>query len=716
MRRLIQTFAMLLTLCSAHSAAGQQSETILRAGEHSDFTRLVLTLPDQVSWRLVPQAEFVDLIIDDASVSIDVSRTFDRIPRTRLKEVEAMPTGVRLYLGCDCPLRVVEGFASQIIVDIVTPLPGADDPGILPRPKPRPSLTAQIAKDDRVAARAGVALAQALRAPGMAEVAPGFGIRAEDQLAARQAPPAPIPDPEVEIQAQRLLQGLTKSLSGAVSRGVLSPDPDFRTDTASTVVLPDSAAAHLRVAPGPNAPARTLLPERCDQTPSTLLDAWTSPTEGGLFGTGWASLYDPLDRVDPAQAQSLAAAFLSAGFGAEARAILGLLPASGARTQLGNLSYIIDLQPPPNPEVLLKVATCSDADTLWAFLANPQETLAQPDAEARLVRAVQALSAPMRAHLGPNIVQQLVRNNAAEAATLVQATLQRTAPTPGEGIENARPALLSADPEAIADLDTAAWHTLSDAEFLLMLEHANAQALPLPADGLTAAMNRQFALRRSDEGRAFATATARALAYGGMFPEAFEIAISSEADLSADTRAPLLDHLYSRLASAANDTDFVTNVFTHSPWEHDLISAPTRSELAERLKALGFDREALALTDPVAMPGPTQDVADPTAAPPRAESTNPRPSAPDGAAPPVEMAATSAAPPETEAQDALGAALQDPATAAENSVRETETLSSETPPSPAQADSGLLAQGRTELRQSAELRAQLAAILGEPNE
>lgn len=715
MRRLIQTFAMLFGLCSAHSALGQQGETILRAGEHSDFTRLVLTLPDQVSWRLAPQAEYVDIIIDDASVSIDVSRTFDRIPRTRLKEVEAMPTGVRLYLGCDCPLRVVEGFASQIIVDIVTPLPGADDSGILPRPKPRPNVTAQIAqpaKDDRVAARAGVALAQALRAPGMAEVAPGFGIRAEDQLAARQSPAAPIPGPEMEIQAQRLLQGLTKSLSGAVSRGVLSPDPDFGTDTASTVELPDSAAAHLRVAPGPNAPARTLLPESCDQAPSTLLGAWTSTTEGGLFGTGWASLYDPLDRIDPAQAQSLAVAFLSAGFGAEARAILGLLPASGARTQLENLSYIIDLQPPPNPEVLLKVATCSDADTLWAFLANPQETLARPDAEARLVRAVQALSAPMRAHLGPNIVQQLVRNSAAEAATLVQATLQRTAPTPGEGIENARPALLSADPEAIADLDTAAWHTLSDAEFLLMLEHANAQALPLPADGLTAAMNRQFALRRSDEGRAFATATARALAYGGMFAEAFEIAISSEADLSADTRAPLLDDLYAQLVSAASDTDFVTTVFTHSPWEQDLISAPTRSALAERLKALGFDREALALTEPVAMP----EVAAPIAAPSRAESTNPRPSAPDGAAPPVEMAATSAAPPETEAQDALGAALQDPATAAENSALETETLSSETPPSPAQAESGLLAQGRTELRQSAELRAQLAAILGEPNE
>lgn len=711
MHRLFGTLITLLFVTGAIPASAQETNLVLRAGEHTDFTRLVLSLPEEVSWRLEPQEAYVDLIIDDASISIDVSRTFERIPRTRLRDIDAMPTGVRLFLGCPCPLRIVDGFASQIIVDIVSPGLGTQttDPPLRPRPRPNKQFVTAGAKiqptAESIATRAGLTLARALRSAGESEPEIGGGMLTGDPLLNLESTIDNGREAASQTQAQGLLQGLVRSISGAVSQGILSADPEFNGPVAPAASIPASAATHLRFETAPGRGVDDDVPQECAQALSARISDWSSPPPGAMQRDIWAMLYDALDRIDQDQAFQLTSDLLRAGLGAEARAVLGLLPEAELVNHLRALSYIMDLEQPPQHDGLVQFADCSDADTLWAFLADPEATLARSDTEPRIVRAVQSLSKALRTHLGPTIVQNLIRHEATETAGLVQASLRRTAPLTDYTVAKATPQLLSADPATVADLDADEWKDLDEAEFLMMLEHANARELGLPADALAEAITRQFALRRSALGRSFATATARALAQNDMFDQAFEIAMSPEADLDEETLAPLLDVLYARLATEADDTVFVTTVFKRRAWAQDLISAAIQTQLATRLNTLGFEREAQTLVFKAASAKRSDGVGIGPAQP-RADDT-------------LNAAQTQNAVPMRDAEAAgstdetLDASATERGSVAEPLMPQTMLPGTDPDVGSAIAENGLLAQGRSELRQSAELRAQLFDLLGD---
>lgn len=124
MRVLIAVFAIWL----ANPAA---AETILvRSGEHSDFSRLVLKPAGKPKWVLGRSATGYELRLDDAAIGFDVTRVFDLIPRTRITGVTAEKAGAPLVLA------VVEGMhavafttgTGAIVIDVSTGPPPADSP------------------------------------------------------------------------------------------------------------------------------------------------------------------------------------------------------------------------------------------------------------------------------------------------------------------------------------------------------------------------------------------------------------------------------------------------------------------------------------------------------------------------------------------------------------------------------------------------------------
>lgn len=731
-------------------ARAQDVNAVLRAGEHRDFTRLVLSLPETVSWRLSKSASYLDLIVDDDSVVFDLSRAFDRIPRTRLRAVEQNSSGLRFHLGCECTIRRVNGIAGQVVFDLVTPsdkpveTPFQAIPSATPSPRPRPNLaetTTPFAQEKSLAQRAGARLAQLLREENVEVGTDRFILsNVPFPVAEPELQTANLEDEEIKSTkaAQSLTDTLTIAISGAVSRNLLSAEPRFsRQDQTATPLIAESAASHVRSQPSRWKPQSALAENSCTEAVTYQIPDWSSPPKNILHEQDWAALYDPLDRIDPQMAHLLGINLLRLGFGAEARALFAMAPATDATDSLRAVSYLLDQEPAPNPDMLLRFAHCSDLDALWAFLSAPARSLGMEDTSHSIVRAIQALPHAMRARLGPSVVQHLLRNDDLETAGLVQAAIARTHSDGGTSRVSASPELLRALPAQMETLDANSAMELTDNELLLLLENAEAREVAVPMDLLEHTVDRQFALRRGPMGRTMAQAAARGLARALQFEAAFDLATGRESDLSDAMRQALLSDLYLRLIEDADDTAFVTTIFTYMPNSNGGLAPDVLEKLSARLTALGFASEASALraehadtpvTD-LANPAPT-DIAGQT---PTARDTvmsleeplgSQRASTPilqsDTAQPERSQTAQAATVPETarissvednlaiSAVDASGQTAPVSPTSGPDSTAFNQDSSAV--PRNTQND-GLLSQGRSSLRDAEALRAQLNTLL-----
>lgn len=610
MRAILSALCCLLLLAPAIGRA-QDITTVVRAGEHADFTRLVLSLPDDTAWRLVERDGAVDLIVTDRAVTFDLSQTFARIPRTRLRAVEAVPFGIRLELACPCPVRRVDGIAGQVVLDIVSPpVMDAPDPVVTPpaRPLARPATDPLAAP----AQRAGAALARLMRG-----LPPEAGDTDTPLLGAAfpraAAPPVASAQPQDRAQAETIADmlgtTLAETIAGAVSENLLSPNGQFRPPTDGPArALAGSDLPHILSLQPDRRDTLPTIAQTCQGAVSRHLPDWTNQPDLWTITTDWSGLFDALDQLDPDRAKIKLDNLLRLGFGAEARQLLALMPGAAGHDILQQLSFVIDLEPPSNPDLLLQYAECSDMDALWAYLAAPAPGPMPDGTENRVVRATQTLSTHLRKHLGPAVIHQMLRHGANDMAKLVQASLDRA---PGVTARNVEPdLLLGLDPDRLATLSSAEVQDLSDEDVLMLLETAQTRDLAVSQALLDLAMNRQFAHRRSDIGRRLAELTAVALAASGQYESAFTMALGPDAGLAPEVRHRVLAALFDILVTTAGDTDFVVQMFDQAPWSSDDLPQDLRLALALRLEGLGFGPEARQLRQQPARPQATaQDTA-----------------------------------------------------------------------------------------------------------
>lgn len=128
-------FAIAFILLSSMASA---TTLPVQGGEHADFTRLVVPLPDGADWDLQVMGQQAILRIDGAD--FDTSRTFDKIPRDRLESTAVTEGSLTLGLACDCVLRrsIVD---RHLVIDIsntrhtaVLPILFETEPKTLPVP------------------------------------------------------------------------------------------------------------------------------------------------------------------------------------------------------------------------------------------------------------------------------------------------------------------------------------------------------------------------------------------------------------------------------------------------------------------------------------------------------------------------------------------------------------------------------------------------------
>ncbi|MFW8633957.1 hypothetical protein [Cribrihabitans pelagius] len=111
-----------LAIAAALAAAGSaRAQTIVaRSGEHGDFSRLVMRLPDGADWSLTQSGRTATLNLDAPAAVFDTSRVFNLIPRTRLQALDQAAPGqpLRLQLGCACDVETFVQRDGYLVIDI----------------------------------------------------------------------------------------------------------------------------------------------------------------------------------------------------------------------------------------------------------------------------------------------------------------------------------------------------------------------------------------------------------------------------------------------------------------------------------------------------------------------------------------------------------------------------------------------------------------------
>ncbi|ASP19769.1 hypothetical protein ANTHELSMS3_01053 [Antarctobacter heliothermus] len=435
-------FWLLILLLPTVTAA--QTVTV-RSGEHGEFTRLVLDVPDGTDWELIPDQEAarVTLSLGSGPYEFDTSTVFNRIGTERIAGLtpSADGRGLDIGLSCQCGAEAFVLRGTMLVIDIAPSDPLAqiassravwresettdpvrspllrefaqirfgDAPQIGPQSEDArrlPYFADSVAEDlvssilnsrdggpsasrdlgNQLAADLAVAATQGLLDPAIRS--PAAPIQVED----RQPDPV-IPD-ELSIDPGTLARRLAVGLSGldhqALQNGRISVGGEVCVHDRDLAIGSWSQA---------------------DDDPNVIL----AERRGKVFGE--------FDRIGSKFLRQYATSLLYYGFGAEARSALSLQPEMQAPTLVA-LSYVVDGEPDPTG-LFDGLAGCDGAAALWSVLSLPPSPDAPKISAAAILRNFETLPKHLRSHLGPKLVDHLSRSGYSDVAKDVLRRLQR---------------------------------------------------------------------------------------------------------------------------------------------------------------------------------------------------------------------------------------------------------------------------------------------------
>jgi hypothetical protein len=570
--------ALILLLAGLGSAQAQTAR--VASGEHDSFTRLVIELPAALDWtvgRLPLGYGFATVTSDQPAY--DVSRVWDRIPRTRLQSLRVDPaTGVlQLTLACDCHVFPFEYRPGMIVLDIKDGPPPAGS-----------SFEAAFS----TASTAEIALA------GAAD------LKARDSydwLADRtEGLPATPPDVALDLPTGSVsLDPLRDELLAQISRGAADgiidmelPGKPVEHESGewgelpwTTIHLGEGSGVEVRPGGGDTTVASGAV---CIPDAELDLAAWGKDMPSAdLLSEARSTLFGEFDRIEPDAAIRAVQIHLYLGFGAEARLYADLLQGSAPESLpfYVSMSHLVDGETDPDTP-FATMQTCDGAAALWAALAL-EELAAEVNTDA-VLRGFLALPPHLRRHLGGLLADKFLAVDEVEAARVIRNAIERTPDSePAEiALLDARAELHGGDlPAAQAHAENAAMAGGDDAETLITLVEAHFRdGTPLdPEVALTLRTLLREASGRLDE-PALQRALVLALALSGGIESAFEAAEGS--DLAARD-------LWQILPVRAEDDAFLSHAVLSDAAVVPAVDPASADRIAARLVQLGFPDAAL---------------------------------------------------------------------------------------------------------------------------
>lgn len=573
---MIRLAALIIALASPVMA----ETALVYSGEHAAFTRLVVELPETGDWTVgrTPMG-YAFVTSATAQPAYDLSRVWDRIPRSRLQALRANPENgaLELTLACACHVFPFEYRPGIVVLDI------KDGP-----------------------APAGSSFEAAFAGPSGSVSAPFTLARpgGYDWLDATRPDPAapaalPLPLATGPISLDPLRDELLEQISRGATQGVVDmvlpgPPPDVPASTSENLPWSRIRIGEMpgvRIGEEGGAKGMTASGGACIDAAFVDLPAWGGDRPAHeLLIEARTGLFGEFDRVETEAVMQSIRLHLFLGFGAEAAQTTTLL--EGGEMSEDLLAYLsmarlIDGETDPGTP-FASMLGCDTAAALWAALSHDRLPAGPEVNVDAIVRSFVALPPHQRRSLGPGLAEKLLRRGDADAARIIRDAIQRSPDSSVAEVAllDAKAALQAERNEAArGHAQTSVAEGVKTAEGLLALVEAHFRdGEPLSPD--VAVALRAFQREAGNGGAALALqrGLVLALALSDQTPAAFALAKETGLDAS---------DLWQVAQQRATDDDFLR----HAVLGPDQQPPPARPDVAvsvaTRLASLGFPDAAL---------------------------------------------------------------------------------------------------------------------------
>ncbi|MFS4581689.1 hypothetical protein [Phaeobacter sp. C3_T13_0] len=327
-----------------------------------------------------------------------------------------------------------------------------------------------------------------------------------------------------------------------------------------------------------------------------------------------ADLVREFDDIDPAAVLRLAKAYLFFGFGAEAQAILRMMPSGAAEHDnaiaLTAMGAVLDGQKLEINHIFSGQHVCDSEVALWAALADGViKKNAKTDA---IQQAFAKLPAHLRIQVGPRISTLFAKAGDPHLAGAALRSVDRTGveKIPEINLAEAEIAKLEGDVETVAQelTEEVAERTENAPRALIeLIDLSFTERSALSPDVPDLAASYEVENRDSQLGVDLRRAVVAALALTGQFHDSFtELDLLSRRDgLAARTGA--IEPLLTLLTERADDVTFLQYALVIAANGTPAEVAPVADIIAQRLLDLGFAQQAQSVLKKLAMePGNTK--------------------------------------------------------------------------------------------------------------
>lgn len=546
---------LILSILIAYSALAKTAT--MRSGEHEAFTRLVIMFSETPKWSIDQTDEQVLVHLSDAPWKFDLTRAFNRIPQSRVKDIR--PLGDLSGIQIDTVGNViVSSFAvgsEGVAIDISNAPPPAEH-------APPPTMASNLP----------------ILPPTLdkASVSPFASI-----------------DPRVSQAEQQLLLQLGRAAAqGAIRQTDLKPQT-FRT-------LPNSPFGINTYTVMDDVPGALSMPSvapSCAPDEDFDVASWVEDIPfPAQLSRARSSLFKELDQPNLIDVNQLAKTYLGFGMTTEARNVLQAFaqPSTPQIQTLRAMADILDNRPTLDAAHFAQMTGCNGLVALWAVMA--QSTLSH-DNDVNIPAVLSnysALPAALRDALQQPLIDRMLSIDARDAASAVKNALARgnEQNTNNADLSKARLALFSGATELAAQ---------SSAPLATGSDMTAVYALALQIKALVAqnqAVPRTVTLNAADLARSLGTShdaylmrQAHAVGLGsvGEFNAAFDILdhwpTETEPNLRRQSEATLLD----QLSHVPDDMLFLTTALPRQKqiMQSD-IGLTKQITISERLSTLGF--------------------------------------------------------------------------------------------------------------------------------
>ncbi len=584
----------LLVLLALSQAAAADTARIL-SGEHASFTRLVVELPAAADWVVgrTPMGYAFAPALDPAP-DYDLSRLWDRIPRTRLQALRVEPGSgtLLLTLACACHVLPFDYRPGMVVLDIRDGPAPEGSPFEVAFAAPLPPIPAAL---PLASGPDGYSWIEQGNDAGIGPVGGAGGRGTALPLDTGHASLAPLRD-------ELLLQISRGAAEGVVDMRLPNSAP--RVEAGATGDFPWS---QVRIGETPGIARREgdagdadlAFAGACIADEVLDLPAWGEGVDPALLlADARSGLFGEFDRIDPAAVIRAVRAHLYLGFGAEAAQYARLVAEESPQDVAiyTTLAGLVDGSEDPG-SAFAGMLGCPGRAALWSALAADRLPQGRPDGPGldtdAIVRSFQELPPHLRRALGPSLVWKFLARDDPEPARMIRDAMGRAADR-----SEAELALLDAQATLQAGLPdqarTSAEAALAEGTptaeaYLALVESHLASAEPLAAEVAASIL----AFRRDaaeDQLPALDRAAVLALALSDQTAAAFATARETGVD-SFD--------LWSVVAVRAGDDDLLRHAVPSAGQTVPAAAPEAALRIADRLAGLGFAEAALTWLGPV---------------------------------------------------------------------------------------------------------------------